>query len=351
MIKVGQPVGYILGGVMKRLKVGTPLFLYGVSVLVTGLLWLLLQISLPKTSFIYGFLFRAWPIQFLSSWLFLIGIFYWIQRYSVFKKEEEAFQKIILPYFTIDRGMAVELIRTMPDEYKQTLTLGRFREILQAFIYGEDIIRLNEELSRRDITEVEQGHLILNSLRNIIPIIGFLGTVIGLSLGMVKFPEVTDPVVLRTALKGFAASLSVAFDTTLLALGYTILIILLTAFLRQREEALVSKVDERGRILIGKIKAEVTPSILPEKGIEQLPNYHILNDVLTQWKAEFLLGMKEFLDKLASQNGGFAQEIKEAIKEGSKILSQKFDEIKEEIKKPPRYQVVVQPLQEKKDEE
>lgn len=330
---------------MKMLKTKSSLFLYGISVLGLLSLYLVLNVSLPEKSFIHSFLFRCWPIQSLNSLLFLIGLLYWVQRYSFFRREEEAFQKIRLPEFSILREKAEELIKTMPDKYKQSVTLRRLREILQAFIYGEDIIRLNEELSRRDIDEVDRGHLVLNSLRNIIPIIGFLGTVVGLSLGMTKFPEITDPAALRTALKGFAASLSVAFDTTLLALSYTIVVVLLTSFLRQREESLVSKVDERARILIGKIKVESTPYILqPEKGIEHLGQ--VLHKAMVQWKEEFLAGMKEFWEELYSQNGKSSKGMEEAIKEVGNILSWKFEEIKGELRHPPRYQVVVQPLQE-----
>jgi len=305
-------------------KVKNPLFLYGISALITGVIGFSLSSLLDSKSFIYSFLFRSWPIQFLSTWLFLIGIIYWIQRYSFFKREEAAFQKIRIPKASIPHERAEELIRVMPDKYKQTLTLRRFRELLQAFLYGEEIVRLNEELSRRDMAEVERGHLILNNLRTIIPVIGFLGTVLGLSLGIVKFPEVSDVTLLKTALKDFAASLSVAFDTTLLALGYTIVIIILTAFLRQREETLVSEVDGRARNLIGKIKFKIVqegPQY--EKGIEQLPQV-----------------MKEF-----------SQQMEEAVREIGEILSQKFDGLKDEIHRPPQYRVVVQPIQDKIDED
>jgi len=66
-------------------------------------------------------------------------------------------------------------------------------------------------------------------------VIGFLGTVVGLSLGLLSFPDVADVDSLRLALKAFAASLSVAFNTTLLALVYAIVLILLRALLRAAE--------------------------------------------------------------------------------------------------------------------
>jgi biopolymer transport protein ExbB/TolQ len=321
---------------MKSLNRKGALFFYVIAGLIVAFVAVVLKSILSKYSFTYTFLFNAWPIQILNSWLFVIGILFWLQRYSLFRKEDEAFQKVTLPEFSISRGEAGELIQTMPQKYQNTLTLRRFREILQAFLWGEDIIRLNEELSRRDMGEVERGHLVLNSLRNIIPVIGFLGTVVGLALAMVDFPEVTNVEILRTALRGFSASLSVAFNTTLLALAYTVLIILLASFLKQREEALVSKVDERARALVGKIRAEGTSQSAQPAGEDQRLS-QIFSEAIGRWREEFSARMEECLGRLHSQNGELSNKIAEAIKEA--------------LHSPPKYQIVVQPLQERQDAE
>ncbi len=216
--------------------------------------WYALQILLPKASFMYTFFFNSWPIQFLSTWLFLVGIFFWYQRFLFFKQERTAFTAIKIPDISVSIKDVPALMNTMPVELRETLTLRRVRELLLALSLGEDVIRLSEELSRRDMNDVERGHLTLDTLKNLIPVIGFLGTVVGLSLAMVAFPQVTEPTALKNALRDFAASLSVAFNTTLLALSYTIAIIMLTAFLRQREETLVSEVDSQIRSFILRIK-------------------------------------------------------------------------------------------------
>jgi len=311
---------------MKRSRLkGNGMFVYGGAAIITIVVAAGLRWGFKTDSFIYGFLFRCWPIQFLSSWLFMIGLFCWIQRYSLFKKEDEVLQKIRLPEFSIYHGDASQLIRNMPEEHKKTLTLRRFRELLQAFLYGEDLIRLNEELSRRDLADVEKGHLILNSVRNIIPIIGFLGTVIGLSLGIVEFPNTTDVTALRTALKEFAASLSVAFDTTLLALGYTVVITLLIAYLRGREESLVGEVDDRARALLGEIR-------YGKKGIS-------------------VSGKGKDREAVSVQNPELAKEIGKAVGENLEVLVQKMEDMRKELQRPPRYQVIVQPARGEKDEE
>lgn len=328
----------------------SPLLSYLISGLVVGILSIVSALVLPKDSFAYSFMFNGWPVQVLNCWLFLVGIVFWVQRYSLFKSEEVAFDKIQMPQDSIPRDRVQKLIESMPEDYKNTLTLRRFREILQAFLYGEDIIRLNEELSRRDMGGVERGHLILSSLTHIIPVIGFLGTVVGLSMGMIVFPKMGDASALRIALGDFATSLSVAFNTTLLALGFTVALILLTSFLRQREEALVSRVDERARVLVGKIKADVvTPAVQPEGGAEQIGK--ILDDALMRWKEVIASSMQELTERLSSENKQFAGQFEGFIKEAGNFLGQKFDELKEGIRRPPRYQIIVQPLEENKDEE
>lgn len=220
------------------------------------LFFLLIATILPESSFASDFLLKAWYIQALNTWLFLVGLIYWWQRQVLLKGEKALQKEVIIPNEPIYRDRAEKLIETAPVEYREALTVRRFRELLQGALYGEDIILLNGELSRRDITEIERGHLVLDSLKNIIPVVGFLGTVLGLSLGMIQFPEVSNIDALRNALKGFAASLSVAFNTTLLALSYTIVLILLTSFLKEREEALVSGLDRDARLLISGLKLD-----------------------------------------------------------------------------------------------
>ena len=242
-----------------------PLFLYLFPTLAAIVVWYALQIFLPKTSFMYTFFFNSWPIQFLSTWLFLLGLFFWYQRFLFFKQERSAFAAIKIPDISVSTKDVPALLDTMPMELRDTLTLRRVRELLMALSLGEDVIRLSEELSRRDMDDVERGHLTLDTLKNLIPVIGFLGTVVGLSLAMVAFPQVTEPTALKNALRDFAASLSVAFNTTLLALSYTIAIIMLTAFLRQREETLISEVDTQIRSFILKIKGNQDQPVLTDQ--------------------------------------------------------------------------------------
>ena len=290
------------------LRSGSTVAIYGAAALLTAIVALGLYTCrsvglIEADSFIYHFFFRCWYIQFLNTWLLIGGVLYWLARYYYFRNEDKVFRTVLLPDGTISRERAERLIGNIPQEYKTTLTFKRLREILRAFLYGEDIIRMNEELSRSDIETIRRGHLVLDSLRNLIPVVGFLGTVLGLSLGMTKFPQIANLLKLREALRGFAVSLSVAFDTTLLALVYAIVIILLSTFLRQKEELLVEELNERARAFIDQLKIETM-----------------------------------------GQGSGLEGELAHSLERVGDALVRKLEEIGGAVRQPPQYQIIVKPL-------
>lgn len=303
---------------MKRSKETTnsPLIYGGATILTlavaAGMIW-----GLDSMSLIRGFFFRCWYIQFGNTWLFFLGVLYWIARYRTFKLEARVFSKLVLPEFSIRAGDVKDLLSAMPQEHQYSLSLRRVKALLRGFLYREDLLRLNEELSRADLANVEKGHLILNSIRNILPVVGFFGTVLGLSLGMMDFPSGASVSALRAALKAFAGSLSIAFDTTLLALGYTVVITLLISYLRGREETLVGQVDESARILLDRIKIDaLDPASAGDAdavhGISGPELAKLLGDVVNAHVERLILTLRE---------------------------------IQEDLKRPPRYQVIVQPCE------
>lgn len=259
-------------------KINDSIVLYGSSFVVVFLIAFLLDLVIPETSFYYSFFFTSWQIQFLSTWLFIVGVFFWWQRFSLFKKERSAYNSIKIPDVSITIDDIPKYLEGW-SVFDETLTFRRVRELHLALVFGEDVVRLNEELSRRDMADVERGHLTLDALKNLIPVVGFLGTVIGLSLAMTAFPQVADPAQLKSGLQDFASSLSIAFNTTLLALLFTILIIMMTSFLRQVEETLVSEVDERVRALILRLRS--LSDVPTQKDDPEINGYNsqALNDI------------------------------------------------------------------------
>jgi len=282
--------------IKKRSRGANPLILFLSGGLLAGLFYLPLSF-LDRTEYIYSFFFRAWQIQGLNTCLFFVAIIAIIARNNQLRSEARVLELKIEDLPTISDGAAKKLLDTIPEELRETSCFRRLSELLRGYLHKEEVMTLNEELARRDRDEIDSGHLLLNSLRQIIPVLGFLGTVLGLSLGMVKFPEFvaasSSVESLRSILKDFAASLSVAFDTTLLALGYTIVIVLLASLLRRKEESMVAEVDEKARELIKKLKfrSELEYAGRPEENLEKW---------LDKWESRFSSVMQKFLDQLAT---------------------------------------------------
>ncbi|MBD3337101.1 MAG: hypothetical protein GF355_16420 [Candidatus Eisenbacteria bacterium] len=314
----------------------------GVSLLVI-LAGAVLYRILPDSGLVRTFLFRAWPIQGLNTILFSLGLVFWFRRLQAFRREENAHRKIQLPGFSISHMEAQDLIRAIPKKYAHTFTMRRFREILRAYLYREDIIRLNEELSRRDCDEVERSLSFLQSLKNILPTIGFLGTVLGLSLGMIQFPEVTSVTTLRTALKGFAASMSVAFDTTLLALGYTIVTILLVILVRQKGEGLIRKVDEQARVLVGLIKADAPAA--PVESQRACPLQDGVERIVERASDKLVQALQSFYGKVAANNSELGHKLSSGSDQAVAVLHEIRDEMRRDgFPHHKRFQLVIEPM-------
>ena len=215
---------------------------------VTAGLFTYLASFLSHNAFIESVFLRAWYIQAFNTWLFLIALMQWWRSQDAVNRERQCLRELRFP--TNLGSQLDEFIERVPDLFEGSLVVRRMRDILNASRSRSDVDTVAKTLAELDEVRLERGHLVLNSLRSVIPAIGFLGTVLGLSLGLLQFPDVSDVDSLRNALKEFAASLSIAFTTTLLALFYAIILILSSAVLRDREHDLLESLNDKVRALI-----------------------------------------------------------------------------------------------------
>lgn len=247
---------------MNRTNRENSLILFSLSILPTIAFFLPLYFSCKNNSDsnLYKFFFNGLYIQASSTYLFFVAVIFVVFRYKYLKDEIRVLDKkisienlqIITPKET------VQLLASIPNKYRYAISFHRMGELLNGYLHNEAIYSLNQELYRRELEQIERGHNILTTLRQVIPAIGFLGTVVGLSQGMARFPELAASAgsigSLKFVLKDFASSLSVAFNTTLLALGYTIVVLLIASLLKRREETFVTEVDEKAKLLISKLR-------------------------------------------------------------------------------------------------
>jgi biopolymer transport protein ExbB/TolQ len=102
--------------------------------------------------------------------------------------------------------------------------------------------------SESDANVQESSYTILKSFAWAMPVLGFIGTALGLSMAIGQFGGALNQGLemseLRGSLKSVVSGLSIAFDTTLQGLVCTLLLQMVTTFLRKREEDFLSECDE-----------------------------------------------------------------------------------------------------------
>ena len=108
-----------------------------------------------------------------------------------------------------------------------------------------DVSSLLNDLATTDEKYTESTYTMVKGLIWAIPISGFIGTVLGLSTAVGGFGTVLaqggDLETLKNSLSGVTSGLSVAFETTLIALVAAMVIQLLLTFLMQKEEAFLDE--------------------------------------------------------------------------------------------------------------
>jgi len=127
--------------------------------------------------------------------------------------------------------------------------LGRVSDV-------DEMLRSHADL---DESSVETSYSLLRGFIWAIPVLGFIGTVMGLSVAIGGFGDVlsktSDPTALAESLKGVTGGLSTAFETTLLALLFALVLQLLVTFLHKSEEEFLDACSEYcQRNIVGKLR-------------------------------------------------------------------------------------------------
>lgn len=113
---------------------------------------------------------------------------------------------------------------------------------------GTEVDAIIDQIGTMERRKIDASHVPVRYLIWLIPTLGFLGTVLGISMAVSGFSEVitrsqgmSD---MQSHLVEICRELGVAFDTTFVALIYSSLIALMMAYVDRRELTLVNMTDE-----------------------------------------------------------------------------------------------------------
>lgn len=140
---------------------------------------------------------------------------------------------------------------SIPEQLRDSFMVSRVRRGLAHFrARGStpEVANMMSSQSEIDYAGIVGSYTLVKAFLWAIPILGFIGTVIGISSAIGGFSATTesagDMEALKTAINGVTGGLGVAFDTTLLALVLSIMLYFPMSAMQKAEEDLLSKIDE-----------------------------------------------------------------------------------------------------------
>jgi hypothetical protein len=158
------------------------------------------------------------------------------------------------PEFTLTEATAATVlarIHSLVDQPRHFLLLNRIDRALSNFRnIGQvgDVSAILRAQAENDEDLVASSYTVVNGLVWAIPVLGFIGTVLGLSLAIGRFTATLqaagDISLIRASLQGVTAGLATAFESTLVALTFTLILQLVITFQQKREMAFLDECND-----------------------------------------------------------------------------------------------------------
>jgi len=152
-------------------------------------------------------------------------------------------------YQTADNPRAILLYNRIINALSNLRNLGQVTEV-------DSLIRSHAD---QDEAALNTSYSLVQGFVWAIPVLGFIGTVLGLSEAIGQFSGVLDAASdverITQALKGVTAGLATAFETTLVALVAALFIQLAVVFLRKQEDEFLDEaMDYCHRFVVGRLR-------------------------------------------------------------------------------------------------
>jgi biopolymer transport protein ExbB/TolQ len=132
----------------------------------------------------------------------------------------------------------LERMRSLVDDTKNFILLNRIDRALSNLhnIGGvSDVSTILKSQADNDENQVASSYALINAMIWAIPVLGFVGTVLGLTMAMSDFNTNGDPTQIKESLGPVVAGLSTAFETTLVGLVFALVLHLFSDLVQERE--------------------------------------------------------------------------------------------------------------------
>ncbi len=217
----------------------------------------LILVFMFKDSYVYGlFLQRGW-VPFCEAFLFWWSlVFLWFK----WKKISEQTRCMLFDVLPDDMGdditdanveKFITHVRRLPGKADSSFLIARVLRGLEHFRIRNSNPEVATVLSLQsdiDANTMGSSYTLLKTFIWAIPILGFIGTVQGLGSAVGGFgaglDQATDISVIKDSLTSITVGLAVAFDTTLVALVMSVILMFPMSSMQKSEEDLLSRIDD-----------------------------------------------------------------------------------------------------------
>ncbi len=199
------------------------------------------------------FLDRGW-VNYAETFLFVWGITILVMKW---KKNQHQAQAALLQLFperlgheinSSSVGGFIDNIYKVPLTLRDSIIVNRLRKALELFesrVDNGEVAAFLSTQSDLDANRSSGSYSLLKVFLWAIPILGFIGTVMGLStaVGSLAMGDNADPEALKASINSLTGGLGVAFDTTLLGLILSMLMSFPMAAVQKREDETLTLID------------------------------------------------------------------------------------------------------------
>lgn len=211
----------------------------------------------PKSQFIADMFLKRGYVPYP-----IVLLFFWSMTILFIKKQKLKFQRKALdlsavpqqPEFVLNPDTArhvLDRIRELVDDARHFILLNRIDRALsnlQNIGRISDVSEILQTQSDYDQDLQRSSYSLINGFIWAIPVLGFIGTVLGLSAAIGSFGETLqvaeDISLLKNKLGDVTGGLSTAFETTLIALVAALTIQIRMTFLQQQESSFLDECND-----------------------------------------------------------------------------------------------------------
>jgi len=223
----------------------------------TVVFFLLLRLPGVSRTYLFDLCCKRGPVQYATLAFFFWGVAILAFKVRMIRTEYRAFEQELLSTDAStlirqeDALQHIRRIKRLPAGDRRRLLVNRiWRALVRFKLLGsaekvDDLLRYQGEI---DHASMESGYGFLKFIIALVPILGFLGTVLGISQAVAGFSAVVSSAgsieTVKSALERVTLGLATAFDTTLLALIMSALLMFGLTLFQRAEEVLLGRIED-----------------------------------------------------------------------------------------------------------